>query len=115
MVAALRRIPVTAVYSWWDPGTVPAHPIIDREELHRQATVQFQRIVAPWCEKYPHVEVRTSLVVESPRTALLTAADNAALLVVGRRGHGDSPGPLGSVGYAVVRAAHRPVAVVGSP
>lgn len=111
--AALRGVSVTAVCSWWDLGIMPMSPVIETTELRRKAAVRFEQLVRPWREKYSHVTVRTSFVVEHPRAALIAASKDAGLLVVGRRGHGDSPGPLGSVGQAVVYRAHCPVALVG--
>ncbi|HEY7484905.1 MAG TPA: universal stress protein [Streptosporangiaceae bacterium] len=111
--AALRHVAVTAVCSWWDPGAMTASPVIETAELRRKAAVRLEHIIALWREKYPYVEVRTSLVAEPPRSALIEASKDAGLLVVGRRGHGEAPGPLGSVGQALVHRAHCPVAVTG--
>jgi nucleotide-binding universal stress UspA family protein len=111
--AALRRVPLTAVCSWWDAGTVPVSPVIETEVVRRKAATRFERLLSLWREKYPYVTVRTSFVAEPPRVALLAASQKAGLLVVGRHGHGDLPGPLGSVGQAMVHRAPCPVAVVG--
>jgi nucleotide-binding universal stress UspA family protein len=113
--AALRRLPLTAVCSWWDAGIVPMKPVIDAEVVRRKAAIRFERIITPWREKYPYVPVRTAFVAEPPRVALLAASERARLLVVGRHGHGDAPGPLGSVGRSLVDRASCPVALVGRP
>lgn len=113
--AALRRLPLTAVCSWWDAGIVPMKPVIDAEVVRRKAAIRFERIITPWREKYPYVRVRTAFVAEPPRLALLAASEQARLLVVGRRGHGGAPGPLGSVGHTLVHRASCPVALVGIP
>lgn len=113
--AALRRIPLTVVCSWWDAATVPAVPVIETEKIRRAAAEQIERLVALWREKYPYVAVRTMMVGEPPRQALLAASQTARLLVVGRHGSARPPGPLGSTGQAIVQAATCPVAVVGGP
>jgi len=104
--AALRGVGVHLVCSAQDPGAAV------REERDREAAARFERTVAPWCEKYPHVPARTSFVTVPPRAALLSAAETAALLVVGRRGHGDVRGLLGSVSQYMTHYAPCPVAVV---
>lgn len=57
--------------------------------------------------------VSTRLVQGSARAALVEGSKHAALVVVGRRGHGGFGGLLlGSVSSAVVAHAHCPVVVV---
>jgi nucleotide-binding universal stress UspA family protein len=58
------------------------------------------------------VPARTSFVTVPPRQALLSAAEDATLLVVGRRGHGDVRGLLGSVSQYMTHYAPCPVAIV---
>ena len=59
--------------------------------------------------------VSTRLVQGSARAALVEGSKHAALVVVGRRGHGGFGGLLlGSVSSAVVAHAHCPVVVVHS-
>jgi nucleotide-binding universal stress UspA family protein len=112
--AALHRVDVHIVCSANDRMTgAGAAPVPDLEESRREAAARFERTVAPWCEKYPHVPVRTSFVTAPPREALLSAAATASLLVVGRRGHGDVRGLLGSVSQYVTHYSPCPVAVVG--
>jgi nucleotide-binding universal stress UspA family protein len=111
--AALRRVPLTAVCSWWDAAEMPVSPVIETEELRRKVAVRFEHLLALWREKYPYVAVRASLVSGPPRTALLAGSQAACLLVIGRHGRGDTPGLLGLVGQAVVHGAACPVAVVG--
>lgn len=112
--AALRGLGVHLVCSAQDPdaiGGAAASPR-DMEARNQEAAARFERTVAPWCEKYPYVPVRTSFVMAPPRRALLSAAEEATLLVVGRRGHGDVRGLLGSVSQYMTHYAPCPVAIV---
>jgi nucleotide-binding universal stress UspA family protein len=59
------------------------------------------------------IEVEPAVVEGVPAEALLEAARDAALLVVGSRGHGGFAGlPLGSVGQQVAAHAACPVVIV---
>ena len=66
------------------------------------------------CEKeHPEVTIRWEVSPGQPRTALLAAACEAQLLVVGNRGRGGLAGmPLGSVSQAMLHHSSCPVAVV---
>ncbi len=60
------------------------------------------------------VPVEITVVEGHPRTALLDAAKDALLLVVGRRGRSSWPGlTLGSISEACARSAPCPVVIVG--
>lgn len=83
------------------------------EELHEEARRQLSEALAGWCEKYPDVAVTDLVSLEHPFRALLTAAKDAGLLVVGSHGRGTTKRyVLGSVSAAVLRAAACPVAIV---
>lgn len=82
-------------------------------ELHEEARRQLSEAVAGWQEKFPDVEVTELVSVEHPFRALLAAAEDASLLVVGSHGRGAARRyVLGSVSAAVLRAASCPVAIV---
>ena len=110
--AALRGVGAHLVCSAQDPGATGGAPVRDAGEWAQEAAARFERAVAPWCEKYPYVPARTSFVTTPPRQALLSAAEEATLLVVGRRGHGDVRGLLGSVSQYMTHYAPCPVAIV---
>lgn len=114
--AALRGRPLLAVYGYWEPEAIMSAGVdgyIDQEELSRTAGCTLERTVAPWREKYPYVDARTSLVPGPPREALLDAVEDAGLLVVGGRGLGGVEGlRLGSVSSAMLHSAPCSVAVV---
>jgi nucleotide-binding universal stress UspA family protein len=64
----------------------------------------------------PPDELEARLVDTDPEQALLAAAKDAELVVVGSRGHGDlSSALLGSVSSHVVHHAACPVVVVKAP
>jgi nucleotide-binding universal stress UspA family protein len=91
-------------------------PYLVPQELDRiraDAAHATEELVSRWSAKYP--DVRTDWAVEEGQAAhqLVDASREAALLVVGSRGHGRLVGMvLGSVSQAAVRHAHCPVAVV---
>ena len=64
-------------------------------------------------QSYPEVSLEGEIFYGAAERALADAADNASLVVVGSRGH-HAVGEimLGSVGHALLRHAHSPVAIV---
>ena len=69
--------------------------------------------IARWEKEHPEVVIRQQVSPGQPRTALLAAARDAQLLVVGSRGRGGVPGMrLGSVSQAMLHHSSCPVAVV---
>lgn len=76
-------------------------------------TLGTEEVVGRWAAKYPGVPVESAVRAGTPTEELIGASREAALLVVGSRGHGRLTGMLlGSVSQAAVRHAHCPVAVV---
>jgi nucleotide-binding universal stress UspA family protein len=114
--AALRGWTLEALYGCWEPGSVADTEIAlfaDKAELEHVCGTTLQRAVAPWLVKYPQVSVRTSLVMEGPRRALLNAAEGADLIVMGDRGaRGLHPQLLGGTTLAMLQLAPCTVAVV---
>jgi len=129
--AALRRVPLTAVLSWWitplpvrsgylslasaeDGGGRGDRPTYG-EEMRHLAEDRLERVLAPWRGRFPAVEVTPALRTDAPARALHEAAGRAGLLVVGSRGLGPIRRLLlGSVGQAVLHHPPCPVAVVHS-
>ncbi|MFR9757417.1 universal stress protein [Streptomyces sp. TR06-5] len=70
--------------------------------------------LGPWCAEHPDVKTRRLVLDGRVAPRLLQAAEEACLVVVGRRLHKRrSPAaPLGSVTHAVLHHAAAPVAVV---
>ncbi|MEU7089035.1 universal stress protein [Streptomyces achromogenes] len=112
--AKLRGLPVKLVQAW---EAVP--------ESMAQAPLPAAGTLRHWAEKvpreaanglrlrHPGVEVTTEHVAGPPTEALVRAAEDAELLVLGSRGLSGIGGFLvGSVGLAVVAYAERPVVLV---
>ncbi|WP_344436835.1 universal stress protein, partial [Actinomadura bangladeshensis] len=114
--AALRGWRLRAVYGCWEPGAAPGGDLSlfgDEDALRRVCGAVLERAVAPWRVKYPHVQATTSLVLKSPRQALLEAAEDATLTVVGARGTGVVESlTLGATSDALLKHAPCTVAVV---
>lgn len=114
--AVLRGWRLHAVNGCWEFDAVADTELAlfaSKEELARGCGARLQSAVAPWLVRYPQVEVRTSVVMEEPRRALLDAAQDADLLVVGARGSGGmDPMLLGATSTAMLKYAPCTVAVV---
>ncbi|MGW6907072.1 universal stress protein [Streptomyces sp. NPDC054940] len=110
--AASRGVPLRLVHASPPlPGTVLPGPALDR--LHHVGARMLQRVVTDLRDRYPDVEVRGEQTDEAPAAALLAAARDAGLLVVGTRGTGGFDGlAVGSVALRVVAAATCPVVLV---
>lgn len=79
----------------------------------RQMEADFGHTMDLLEKAHPDVAVVRQVVPESPRAALLTAAGQAQLLIVGCRGRGGVEGmSLGSTAHAMLCSAPCPVAVV---
>lgn len=106
-----------AVHSWTEPTRMGAGemlPVVYETELvlHEEQRVTAESL-AGWAERYPDVTVRQQVVRDHPVRALVDAAADARLLVVGSRGHGPVRSLLlGSVSHGVLHRATGPVAVV---
>ncbi|MGC1211819.1 MAG: universal stress protein [Micromonospora sp.] len=69
--------------------------------------------LADWTDRYPEVRVEQLQITKRPAAALVEAARDAQLVVVGARGRGGFSGLLlGSVSQALLHHAPCPVAVV---
>ncbi|WIY00451.1 universal stress protein [Amycolatopsis mongoliensis] len=99
--AAARRAPVLVV-----------HAFHGDDEAAEQRNLETH--VESWARKYPALEITAQAVRDrTPSRALLHAATDARLIVVGTRGRGPvAGGVLGSTGNALLAHATCPVAVV---
>ncbi|HET8684464.1 MAG TPA: universal stress protein [Micromonosporaceae bacterium] len=111
--ALLRQAPLTAVRACPPPGPQRphgAHPVaVPVEEGRRQMAAA----VGGWKNAFPIVQVEQQVVAGRPVAALVDAAADAQLLVVGSRGLGGFRGLLlGSVSLRLLHHTVCPVAVV---
>jgi len=117
--AKLRRLPLTALLAWqWPTGIYGAGwmgvtPEV-AEDLRKAAERRLEETCAAVAPALEGVEVTRSVVEGPPAQALLQAAEDADLLVVGTRGHGGFVGLLlGSVSQQC--ATHSPCPIVIVP
>ncbi|MEU5614465.1 universal stress protein [Streptomyces sparsogenes] len=112
--ATLRGLPVKLVQVWEPvPEPIAQAPLLGAE-THQRWTERVPREAAEGLRlRHPGVEVTTENVTGRPAEALVRAARDAELLVLGSRGLSGIGGFLvGSVGLAVVAYAERPVVLV---
>ncbi len=87
--------------------------VYDVGEVENEETRVLSEAVAGWCDRYPEVKVRKTVVRGRASRALVEESARAQLLVVGARGRGGFTGlMLGSVSQAALHHAKCPVAVV---
>ncbi|HEX3588694.1 MAG TPA: universal stress protein [Pseudonocardiaceae bacterium] len=115
--ASLRGVDLVAVHTWRENASDAAfvaaiEPVLDLDQLQREAEETLAERLAGWRENYPDVTVHRAVSRDRPVHALLAAADGASLLVVGSRGRGGFSGLLlGSTSQALVYHAPCPLVV----
>jgi nucleotide-binding universal stress UspA family protein len=108
--ARLRRGEVRLVTAWYYPPLASTVGVID-DTFKKDAEQELAAALKAVADE--GVAVTGQVVENSPATALLDAARDADLLIVGSRGHGGFTGLLlGSVSSQVIHHAHCPVLVV---
>ncbi|MDA8343069.1 MAG: universal stress protein [Actinomycetota bacterium] len=115
--AALRGVPLTVLHVW-QLLTVPLGYVTEDalDAIAAGAQEVLDGAVALARSEAPGVEVEGKLVQGSPPATMLAEAKDAAMLVVGRRGHGGFAGLLlGSVSNQMVHHPPCPVVVVPGP
>ncbi|MFE7954628.1 universal stress protein [Streptomyces sp. NPDC057413] len=116
--AAARGATVRAVRAWTLPPVFAYSPgslqlLDDAGGLEPFEQKALTAALQPWREQFPDVPVVEHVEIGSAGQVLLAAADDAQLLVVGRRAHRTAVGArIGSVAYGVLHHAGCPVAVV---
>ena len=115
--AARRGVGVRALHAYTYP--VRAEPgdmlplVYSEDDLQEQESAVLAEALAGWRERYPDVNVTRLVVRARPSKALVQAADQASMVVVGSRGRGGFAGLLlGSVSQALLHHAGCPVVVV---
>jgi nucleotide-binding universal stress UspA family protein len=112
-------VPLVAVHGWEDPTVyawdAPAVASASAE-WEAEAHAAFDKVVDGWRAHFPDVEVRALHRHSHPAMAVLEAAENAQIVLLGRhvdRRHGGLA--FGSVTRAVLHYSECPVTVVPSP
>jgi nucleotide-binding universal stress UspA family protein len=116
--ASLRGATLTALIAWTDllvENPYATRLRLDRDEIEVQQRELLAERLAGWQQQYPDVVVERVVVRERPVRALLDAARDARLLVVGSHGLGGFAGVLlGSTSQALVYQSPCPLVVVRS-
>lgn len=115
--ASRHNAALVAVHAWSDLPLDALAAVrewdVDWAELSQAADVILTEALAGHTAKYPDVTVHKVIATSKPVEALLGAADDADLIVVGSHGRGAVKRMLlGSVSQAVLHYAKIPVAVV---
>ncbi|MCX4776220.1 universal stress protein [Streptomyces sp. NBC_01264] len=112
--AVRRGLPLHVVHAWlWQPLAVPI--VQDRDTEAGRADDLLKEVEGELTRRYPGLALTAEVLSDVPVPALLRAAKEAELLVIGTRGHGALVGfLLGSYGRQVVAAAECPVVSVRS-
>ncbi len=114
--AAVRGTPLTALMAWTDflvDGARGSRLTVDWAQVEDEHRRLLAERLAGWSEKYPDVSVTRIVVRDRPVRALVEAARDAQLLVIGSHGVGGVRGMLlGSTSQALIHCAPCPLAVV---
>ncbi|MCX5010321.1 universal stress protein [Streptomyces sp. NBC_00555] len=110
--AVRRDMHVHVVHAWlWKPLAVPV--VQDRGAEARRAQEILEETEAELIRRHPRLSLSAEVVPDVPVPALLGAAKDAEMLVLGSRGHGAVAGfLLGSYGQQLIASAECPVVSV---
>lgn len=113
--ASMRHVPLIAVYAWMPPLTPGLEYLWSEELVESQRSAAEEAIAigtAGLAARYPDLKIDRRIVQAPPVAALLQAAENADMIVVGSRGRGGiSRLLLGSVSHGVLQALPRTTVV----
>lgn len=117
--ASARGTALLAVHTWWWEEPDPFLSGRDWEGAWRDVAetqrLEVAEMLAGWQEKYPDVQVSTTLVRGHAATVLAEESRDGQLLVVGSRGRGGFTGLLlGSVSASLITHTRCPLTVVPS-
>ncbi|MFJ3636045.1 universal stress protein [Streptomyces sp. NPDC090112] len=110
--AVRRDLHVHVVHAWlWQPLSVPL--VQDQGVEARRAQEILEETRADLTRRHPRLSLTAEVVPDVPVPALLRAAKDAEMLVLGTRGHGALAGCLlGSYGQQLIASAECPVVSV---
>ncbi|WP_247826158.1 universal stress protein [Arthrobacter antioxidans] len=104
---------ILAVAAWDYPAEYPGYVPLGTSEFADAAKIHLEHAVTKAYGGNVPNGLETTVVFAHPGKALVQASRDAALLIVGRRGHGTFRGLLlGSVSASCVSHAHCPVLVI---
>ncbi|MGV9553708.1 universal stress protein [Streptomyces ardesiacus] len=117
---AQRRGTAVHVVSAWRPPPSSTYPLaadaVLGQGVARRKAADLTRLLLPWRQKYPDVEVIEASRPGSPARHLVDVSHGASLLVVGRRlRHNPFGVHVGAVAHAALHHVGAPVAVVAHP
>ncbi|MEV7789552.1 universal stress protein [Streptomyces sp. NPDC088106] len=108
---ALRVVHGWALPPYYVYGLAAAPDVY--HDIAREQAENLTRVLAPWREKFPEVEVVEESFGGSPSVRLVEASAEASLVVVGRRTRRNPLGAhIGAITHAVMHHGAAPVAVV---
>ncbi|MEV7282359.1 universal stress protein [Streptomyces sp. NPDC093111] len=112
--ALLRELPLRLVHAWrWEPLDLPL--LQDPTTQQQAAQAVLREAEAAVTARHPGLTPTAQVIGDTPVAALLDTSREAALLVLGSRGHGAVTGYLlGSYGQQIIAAARCPVVAVRS-
>lgn len=115
--ARLTGAPLQVVMAWDYPLTYGWMVVPEGVDLGADAASELERVVKEVTEAEnaadPAVEITNNVIQGHPAVVLMTEAENAALVVVGSRGHGEFAGMLlGSVSEHLSTHAPCPALIV---
>ncbi|MEV6681634.1 universal stress protein [Streptomyces erythrochromogenes] len=107
-----RNLHVHVVHAWlWQPLAVPV--VQDRAAWARRAQELLEETEGELTRRHPGLALTAQVVPDAPVPALLRAAKDAEMLVLGSRGYGAVAGfLLGSYGQQLIASAECPVVSV---
>ncbi|WP_370179562.1 universal stress protein [Rhodococcus wratislaviensis] len=107
---SLHNTELIALHAWSDQD-LSKLPVGEEQTMERSV---LEAGVAEWCERFPDVPVRQTLVRDRPVRHLLEMADEAQMIVIGSRGRGGFSGmTLGSTSAALVHITPCPLLIAG--